>query len=145
MEYPVRMDERWRRLATYVEARRQAMGAPPRSSIINANTYRRLMRGRRLEDRSLRKIEAGLGWTVGSADRVLAGGEPALGEPAGGGARARHLDDRPDDVVAAVYVRADGQVLTALAGASEDDRREILRILARARAGGNPPCPGEGG
>jgi hypothetical protein len=93
-----------------------------------------------LEERSLRKVEAGLGWTVGSADRVLAGGEPELREPAGGGACAapgatRHLDDRPDDVVAAVYVRADGQVVTALAGASEEDRREILRILARARAG----------
>jgi hypothetical protein len=75
--------EDWRRLADYVVARRVEVGMRDRRALaaatgITDRTLGKLETGQRVSASTLAVIENELGWTPGSARRVLAGAEPSL-------------------------------------------------------------------
>lgn len=74
-------DERRGRLGALMKQRRLELDLPKRSvsdkAGVSINTYGRVEEGYPVRDVSYSKIESALGWTAGSAQKVLAGtGEP---------------------------------------------------------------------
>lgn len=79
------MAEDWGRLAQYVTSARMAAGLTSRDALATATgvterTLFTLEKGRRVGDNTLTAVELAVGWKPGSAHKILAGGEPDLGE-----------------------------------------------------------------
>lgn len=122
-----RDDRDWPRLARAAIAQRAALGDPPQTTIMrNAGTWRsftdhvsddpaKRAKATRLTPPKLRELERGLGWAVGVADKVLAGGDPWLKE-----------DDPelPEDADGIWYLRG-GEVRALL----PDDPVKRLRVI----------------
>lgn len=94
----------WPRLADYVVARRVELGMRDRRALAAASgitdrTLGKLENGQRVSASTLAVIEHELGWSPGSARRVLAGGEPILAAATGGDEyddpTLRHLANTP--------------------------------------------------
>lgn len=69
----------WIALARLIRAERAAAGWLASDSLaaaagLSLPTVHKLETGRRVSDRSLRKVDAALGWPAGAAERVAAGG-----------------------------------------------------------------------
>src|SRR5690606_15588684 len=78
----------WRRLGQYVRAGRLAAGheyvKDDWDRVVGAHyrTLNNLEKGKRVSPNTVSKVELALGWKPGSADRVLAGGEPIYADEA---------------------------------------------------------------
>ena len=75
--------ENWQRLADYVIAGRVALGMRDRRALaaatgITERTLGKLENGQRVSASTLGAIENRLGWTPGTARRILAGAEPGI-------------------------------------------------------------------
>ncbi|HTW04614.1 MAG TPA: helix-turn-helix transcriptional regulator [Streptosporangiaceae bacterium] len=77
------MADDWERLGDYVVARRAALGMRDRRAFsaatgITDRTLGKLENGKRVSASTLGAVENHLGWSPGSARRILAGGEPSV-------------------------------------------------------------------
>ena len=78
--------EDWQRLADYVVARRVELGMRDRRAFAEATgvterTLGKLETGQHVSASTLGMVENKLGWAPGSCRRILAGGEPKVGQP----------------------------------------------------------------
>lgn len=140
------MDGDWKRLGAYVVARRVELGYRSQQALddvsgVSYRTISRLENGSKVGKGTVRALERALRWQIGSAERILAGGEPvemagAAEVPADADSRATRasiLSATPEQLV---EMR---QVVEDVMGSAAAD--EFLR---RAIALRTPP-PGGGG
>lgn len=87
----------WRRLATYIRARRTKLGwytaqAFADDTGLTRQTVSTVENGRSVRPSTLHRIEDALGWAPGSAEQVLVGGEPTAieVEPPAAGTVTQH-------------------------------------------------------
>ena len=118
--------EDWKRLASYVVARRRELGISTRQELagvtgVSHRTLGTLENGARVSPGTLASVSNALGWTPDSPSMVLAGGQPTLtqgGQPA----------FRPPR-----YASPAHQQIAEAPDLSEEEKRHLMRALDELR------------
>jgi hypothetical protein len=119
-------DRRRLRAGRMIEARRLELGLTQRQVVPHPNTYRNLVDGKPVQDRTKAAAERALKWGIGSIDRVFDGGDPT----------PESLELEPD--LRGAFNSA-AQLLLAVAHCTPDEVTQIVALLEsgleRQRAG----------
>lgn len=127
----------WQRLGAAVRARRHERRLSPYDVRMAGGpspaTVQKIEAGaaREITSQTKDKLEHALGWTLGSVDAVLAGGEPTLALPPGTEGRAEVLHEGPGERIII-------DIVTGLGELTEADRREILALIQAKQRLRNP-------